>query len=519
MLCGIIELWLTNLLRLMKRLEGTAMETKKKYFSIGKKMYIFVFVTVLAVAFGTSAIAFRAEADQIDRYYKQNTADNARNFATMVDGDFLKELREVAASEEFQALREKAEAEDNEALIEDYLRDKGLWDKYSMTRDMITSYLDNMEGIKYLYIVAHGDKNADHDMYLVDDKTNPVYETGYYEEREPELRGMDIANLPEPTISNGDWGWLCSDFKPVYSSDGEVVCIVGCDIGMDDVMAERRRLMIILTIGALVFTSIVLTAAVLLVNRIVVKPLNSMTGEMKKFTPSETFSYEDAGVMDIDIKSNDEIGEIYQGIRSMQIRIIDYLRDMVVLQKDKIKAEADLKQKDEQIDQLSAESYKDALTGVGNKAAYIKKMDEVNRLMRESDAEFAIVMVDINRLKHVNDEYGHRSGDLYIKGCCRMVCEAFKHSPVFRIGGDEFVAILMGRDYENRMKLVDQLRSDYMTSYEQEGTSPWLRYSAAVGMAENSSEDRTAEFVFKRADEEMYKDKDRFRKKYGTQNR
>jgi hypothetical protein len=54
---------------------------------------------MLAVAMGTSAIAFRTEADQIDRYYKSNTADNARNFATMVDGDFLKELRKVAESD------------------------------------------------------------------------------------------------------------------------------------------------------------------------------------------------------------------------------------------------------------------------------------------------------------------------------------------------------------------------------------------------------------------------------------
>ena len=51
---------------------------------------------------------------------------------------------------------------------------------------------------------------------------------------------MDLTAMPEPTISNGDWGWLCSDFKPVYSSDGECICIVGCDIGMNDVMAERQ---------------------------------------------------------------------------------------------------------------------------------------------------------------------------------------------------------------------------------------------------------------------------------------
>ncbi len=495
------------------------MEAKKRYFSIGKKMYLFVVVTVLAVALGTSAIAFRAEADQIDRYYKQNTADNARNFATMVDGDFLKELRDVAASDEFQALREKAEAEENEALIEEYLREKGLWDKYSETRDMITAYLDNMKGIRYLYIVAHGDRDADRDMYLVDDKENPIYETGYYEEREAELRGMDIASLPAPTISNGDWGWLCSDFKPVYSSDGECICVVGCDIGMDDVMAERQRLLIILLIGALVFTSVVLAIAVLFVNRVVVRPLDSMTSEMKKFTPSENLSYEDSGVIDIDIKNNDEIGDIYHGIRGMQIRIIDYLRDVTALQKDKQKAEADLKHKDEQIDQLSIESHTDALTGVGNKAAYVRKIDELNRQMKGSDTEFAIVMVDINRLKHINDDYGHRSGDVYIKGCCHMVCETFKHSPVFRIGGDEFTAILTGTDYEHRKELTEQLRLEFEKTYEQEGVSPWLRYSAAVGMAEQASEDNTAEFVFRRADEEMYKDKDRFRNRYGEDNR
>lgn len=502
------------------RIEVYDMEKTRKRSSIRMKMYIFVIITVLAVAFGTSAIAFNAEANQIDRYYKQNTADNARNFATMVDGDFLRELRDVARTDEFQALREKAEKEANEALIEDYLKEKGLWEKYSETRDMITNYLENMEGIKYLYIIAHGDKNADHDMYLVDDKENPIYETGYYEEREAELLGMDIANLPEPTISNGDWGWLCSDFKPVYDSDGECICIVGCDVGMDDVMAERKKLMIFLIVGALALTCLVLIAAVLFINRVVVNPLNSMTREMKKFKPSETLSYEESGVIDIDIRSKDEIGEIYQGIRSMQINIIDYLRDMLALEKDKEKAESDLKDKDERIDQLSIESYTDSLTGVGNKAAYTKKMNEINQKLEGSEeVEFAIAMVDLNNLKNINDEHGHRAGDQYLKGCCHMVCEAFKHSPVYRIGGDEFVALLQGTDYEHRREIVDQLKEQFIQAYEQTEESPWLRYSAAVGLAEYASDDNTAELVFRRADAAMYEDKAQFKEKYGVDSR
>ena len=44
-------------------------------------------------------------------------------------------------------------------------------------------------GIRYVYLIAHGDENADHDMVLVDDAENPIYETGYYEEREAKLMG------------------------------------------------------------------------------------------------------------------------------------------------------------------------------------------------------------------------------------------------------------------------------------------------------------------------------------------
>ena len=490
---------------------------KHRNFSIRMKMYIFVIIIVLAVAIGTSAMTFLASANQLDSYYKQNTADNARNFASMVDGDYLKKLRIAAESEEFQKLREQAEEAEDEKMIETYLREHDLWEEYSRIRDMITSYLANMEGIKYLYVVAHGGPDADYDMYLVDDKENPLYETGYYEERGAELRGLDISMLKEPTISNGDWGWLCSDFKPVFTSDGECVCIVGCDIGMDDVMQARRRLLFLLIAGTLIIASVMLVAAVFFINKTVVKPLNSMTSEMKNFRPSGNLSYEEAGVMEIDIKSNDEIGEIYQGIRSMQMRIIDYIKDMLVLEAGKKKAENDLKDKEERIDQLSAETYKDALTGVGNKAAYIKKTEELNQEMKDLDLEFALVMIDINNLKTINDEFGHRSGDLYIKGCCHMVCDTYKHSPVYRIGGDEFVVVLFGADYTNRQPLLEQLKTDFEKTYEQTDVTPWERYSASVGMAEKASNDLSSEFVFRRADAAMYKDKARFKKKYNLQ--
>ena len=118
--------------------------------------------------------------------------------------------------------------------------------------------------------------------------------------------------------------------------------------------------------------------------------------------------------------------------------------------------------------------------------------------------------------KRINDSYGHKAGDNYIRGCCHMIFEEYKHSPVFRIGGDEFIVILQGQDYENRLQHLESMRSTFERTFTQDNVDPWENYSASVGMAEYASDDSTVELVFKRADKAMYADKQAFKKKYGS---
>ena len=488
----------------------------KARVSIGVKLYIFIIITVLAAAIGTAFLSYGINANQIDRYYKQVASDSAAAFSSLVDGDYLRTLRTAVESEEYQSLREKAEENDDESMIRAYLEANGLWEGYEKARNDLVRYLRNMEAIKYLYIIACGDETARYDMYLVDDDENPMYETGYYEEREKELLGIDLTQRVEPTISTGDWGWLCSAYAPVYDSAGSVVCQIGCDFGMDDMMAERYRALMYIVLTAIALTVVVLVGAVLYVSRIVIKPLNSLTAEMKKFKPQENVSYLKAGVINLKIKSRDEINELYDGIRSMQINIIDYLNHLEELQKDKKRAEEGIKTRDEKIGQISMEAYRDSLTGVGSKAAYVNKVTEINDQIKAGLKELGIVMVDMNNLKQINDEFGHKMGDSYIIGCCYLICEVFKHSPVYRIGGDEFVVILQGADYENRHTLVDSLKKSYDEIMKNRDKEPWERYSAAVGMAELSSDDGTIDLVFKRADRAMYRDKKRMKEALGS---
>ncbi|MCR4990490.1 MAG: hypothetical protein K6A38_06490 [Lachnospiraceae bacterium] len=103
---------------------------KRKGLSIGNKIYHFVGMTVFLAAVVVAVISYLISANRIDDYFKSLSLDTARNNASLVDAGYLRELKAVVESEEFQALRDKAEEEDNEAVIEEYLKEKGLWDGY-----------------------------------------------------------------------------------------------------------------------------------------------------------------------------------------------------------------------------------------------------------------------------------------------------------------------------------------------------------------------------------------------------
>ena len=137
-------------------------------------------------------------------------------------------------------------------------------------------------------------------------------------------------------------------------------------------------------------------------------------------------------------------------------------------------------------------------------------MEKLDEEIKDEKSRFAMVMVDLNDLKLVNDKYGHNKGDEYLIGSCQIICKIFKHSPVFRIGGDEFVAVLRGEDHANRNLLIAKLKMAFKTTSQKEEKNPWERYSAAVGMGEHLPGNvETAEDVLKRADEEMYIHKSR----------
>ena len=155
---------------------------------------------------------------------------------------------------------------------------------------------------------------------------------------------------------------------------------------------------------------------------------------------------------------------------------------------------------------------RDPLTNVNNRIAYEDKekflQAEINS---EAGCDFAIALFDVNNLKLINDSYGHDAGDEYLIRCCRLICNVFKHSPVYRIGGDEFVAVLTGSDYEIRDELVKRL-ADGLSVYSNKLPLADDFVSVACGLAcYEKGRDLSISDIVKRADDLMYKDKARIK--------
>lgn len=170
--------------------------------------------------------------------------------------------------------------------------------------------------------------------------------------------------------------------------------------------------------------------------------------------------------------------------------------------------EEEVQKENERLKVLNSEkelARRDELTGTRNKTAFMELEESVQISIEKgvADLTFAIVLCDLNDLKKINDTQGHKAGDDYIMASAKIICDLFDHSPVFRVGGDEFAIFLRGSDYLGRAELIEKLHQISLQNKElKEG--PVI----AAGLAEyEPTIDSKFEEVFERADRLMYEDK------------
>ena len=160
---------------------------------------------------------------------------------------------------------------------------------------------------------------------------------------------------------------------------------------------------------------------------------------------------------------------------------------------------------------LRLSAYRDSLTGLRNTTSYTAWVENFDREIQGKNAQFGVIMLDLNDLKKANDRYGHDLGNELIVTAGMLIADTFKRSPVFRIGGDEFLVVLQNKDLENCENLLTQFeRQCARTFIQKDGMK--IPVSIASGFARfDPAEDSRFSDVFKRADEAMYKNKSKIK--------
>ena len=231
---------------------------------------------------------------------------------------------------------------------------------------------------------------------------------------------------------------------------------------------------IIVSVGILVLFAVL----TVLYTRRITKPLKELT------KAAELINEGDYDVK-ISCRTNDEVGTLTNTFNKLISNLSGYIED------------------------LNSLAYKDALTGVRNRSAFDIALDGIESRIKDSDTkvEFAVAVFDCDDLKHINDEYGHDKGNIYLKKASELIVKTFKNSNVYRLGGDEFTVILEDEDYQNREKLEKQFRKE-CEEISKKAKNEWDKVSVSVGVASyNPKKNKNVREVSIRADQLMYENK------------
>jgi diguanylate cyclase (GGDEF)-like protein len=217
-----------------------------------------------------------------------------------------------------------------------------------------------------------------------------------------------------------------------------------------------------------------------IVARAVTRPINSMSSAVQRFAfenqPSNLTSTRE-----------DEIGVLARSFNHMQSAILQQL--------DALKASR------EELEQLAR---RDPLTGLPNRRAFQERLDHALARAQRSGERFALLFIDVDNFKSINDRWGHEGGDVVLKiVALRLDATTRKADSVARMGGDEFVVLLNNPAHRSDIatiaeKLLDSVRSPILHGGQE------LHVGFSMGISQYPDDGTTAESLMARADQAMY---------------
>ena len=315
----------------------------------------------------------------------------------------------------------------------------------------------------------------------------------------------DVLTNPKrgfpPYITNtAEYGYLVTAGTPIMDGD-EVVGYAFVDVSMNLIRSKQADNIVRLFLYLLATVVGLIVIGVIIIHFILVKPLKRITYTADSYSSDDSESTHQR-FNDLGVNTHDELVVLANSLKKMENDVHEKINELTNKNRELIEAQEETKK-------MSLLANKDALTGVKNKIAYDNAVEELDKEIKvNKETKFGLVMIDLNDLKLINDEFGHDSGNISLIKLAKLICDSFKHSIVYRVGGDEFVAILKDEDFKNSSKIIEDFRKKIYEISKDEGLSFPERISAAIGYAEyDKKNDYSVDDTFKRADKNMYLNK------------
>lgn len=160
------------------------------------------------------------------------------------------------------------------------------------------------------------------------------------------------------------------------------------------------------------------------------------------------------------------------------------------------------------VEAFAQQAYWDDATGIHNKNGYIRLLDMLSERYKNKKTSIGFLVCDMNGLKLINDKYGHAEGDkLILVAASILQAELVTAYNVYRIGGDEFVAVYHSPNYATVMSEIEKVR-ERCNNYKD---SP-VALSIAMGYADSVCKADGFDELFNTADKLMYEDKNNIKK-------
>ena len=445
------------------------MKTTKKRVNDSTKILMIGCTFLMTVSFILGIVLVTQSKRSMTVLMRQQMMNAVKAAAASLDGDLLEAMT----------------AEDVESNSE----------AFQAVLSTLNLFQSNMD-MKYIYAVKH--LGGTGFVFIVDqDPVAPgkfgepvIYTDALYQ------ASQGIATVDEKPFSDR-WGKFYSAYCPVLDSQGGVAGIVVADYD-----AEWFDEQIAISAASILF---IVALSLLVAAGITVMILNHFRRKIHALHKEITELSEEVDALNQEILPAPDYpsGPDFHGA-SKKAEAVPSASSFDALGEKLLQAHDALKQ---YVTHMHEQDYVDALTGVGNRAAYLEMAKSMELQMLQQTADFSLAVFDVNDLRTVNRELGMNVGDQMLVDTATLLLQLFDSAHVFHVGSDEFIVLLDTSSAEEIQGLMARFarKLDTFNAVERKYKKT---LSISTGIASHvPGQDRNCSEIYKRADEDLSRKK------------